>query len=467
MQRPMRDLLVRVSRRTSLHMPAAQGRAPFARFNAYRLDTTELPVTDDLYRPTGAIAEAERLIARSTGAMATMLLHDGSTAGVHAMMLYACKRGDAIVLPRNAHLSCLSLCATAGLTPMFAEPSFTPDGRLYTTPDAYARTLDAHPEATAALALSTDYYGLVSDVRGIAREVHARGRLLLCDEAHGAYFNWREDIPNAGACGADLFVQSAHKTLPALTPGAWLHAMDGIDAERLRAILRMVQTSSPSFLMMLSLDDARAWMDLHGEVACQRLLTALPRFREQAARLGFADGQAVPPEGMRYDRLRLVLHAPQGGEWLQGALQARGIDVEMADEGHVVCILSLIDGKARLRQLRKTLRAIAHKAERCPVNPPAILKRDDLSNPLRPESWPPRRLPIGEAAFAPCEPLSPTAAIGRVSAANVGLYPPGVAWLTAGDEVTSEIAAIIAGTNPDRLFGLDGQHRLRCVRLSQ
>lgn len=466
MQRPMRDLLTRVSRRTSLHMPAAQGHAPFARFNAYRLDTTELPVTDDLYRPTGTIAEAERLIAQSAGVQATLLLHGGSTAGVHAMMLYACKRGDAIVLPRNAHLSCLSLCATAGLAPVFAEPSFTPEGRLYTAPEAYAQALDAHPEATAALALSTDYYGLVSDICGIAREVHTRGKLLLCDEAHGAYFNWRKDIPNAGASGADLFVQSAHKTLPALTPGAWLHAMGGVDAERLRAVLRMVQTSSPSFLMMLSLDDARAWMDAYGEAACQHLLTDLEGFHAKAAKFGYENGQATPPQGMRYDRLRLVLRSPQGGEGLQKALEARGIDVEMADEMHVVCILSLMDGKARLRKLGKALRAIARESDLSAVCEPALQGEVYRANPLRPECWPPRKLPIGEAAFAPGEPLPPMAAVGRVSAANVGLYPPGVAWLTAGDEVTPEIAALIADTNPDRLFGMDGQHRLRCVRLS-
>jgi len=465
MQRPMRDLLTQVSRRTSLHMPAAQGHAPFARFNPYRLDTTELSVTDDLYRPTGAIAEAERLIAQSAGAQATLLLHGGSTAGVHAMMLYSCKRGDAIVLPRNAHLSCLNLCATAGLTPLFAEPSFTSEGRLYTTPEAFAKTLDAHPEATAVLALSTDYYGLVSDVSGIAREVHVRGKLLLCDEAHGAYFNWGKIIPNAGALGADLFVQSAHKTLPALTPGAWLHAMNGVDAQRLRSILRMVQTSSPSFLILLSLDDARAWMDTYGESACQRLMTDVEHFHTRVARLGYTDGQAMPPEGMRYDHLRLVLRSPQGGEWLQRALEARGMDVEMADEQHVVCILSLRDGKARLRRLEKALQTIVHETNDSALRKPVLRESEIRPNPLRPEYWPPRRLPIGEAAFASSESVPLMEAIGRVSAANVGLYPPGVAWLTAGDEVTSEIATLMTTIHPDRLFGLDGQHRLRCVRL--
>ena len=455
MQRPMRSLLSRVSARTSLHMPAAQGRAPLRGFSPYRLDTTELPVTDDLYRPQGAIARAEALAAKSAGAAHTLLAPCGSTAGLHAALLYAVKRGGQVVLPRNAHVSCLNLCALAGIEPVFAEPSFTPEGRLYTAPAAYARALDTHPRAAAALTLHGDYYGLLPDVAAIARETHTRGRLLLCDEAHGAYFNWRGDVPNAGALGADLFVQSAHKTLPALTPGAWLHAMPGVDEPRLRACLRMVQTSSPPFTILLSLDEARRWMDLRGTKACATLLTAMERFRRKAAALGYADDQCTPPPGMAYDRLRLVLTAPMGGPRLQKSLEARGLDVEMCDAGHVVCILSLIDGKRRLRKLLSALQKIAREepAEETPA--PAR---------LAPAIWPERKMPLWEAAFAESETVPLSEATGRVSAVSAGPYPPGLAWLTPGDEVTPEVVELLTNTPADRLFGLDAPGTLRCVK---
>ena len=459
MPRPMRDMLRRVSRRTSLHMPAAQGRAPFRTFDPYRLDTTELPTTDDLYHPVGAIAQAEDLAARTAGAMATLLLHGGSTAGVHAMLLYACGRGGQLVLPRNTHLSCLNLCALAGIEPVFAQPSQTPEGRIYTTAKAYADALDAHPNA-AAFALHSDYYGLMSDLSAIAQETHARGRLLLCDEAHGAYFNWRKDIPNAGACGADLFVQSAHKTLPALTPGAWLHAMSGVDAVRLRALLRFVQTSSPSFVIMLSLDEARAWMDRHGRNACEQLLVKVERFYKQAARLGYTDGQAQPPQGMVYDRLRLVLYAPQGGETLEAQLAALGLDVEMSDTAHIVCILPLMQGAKRLVQLLHALKYIGK------AGVPRVAV-DTACPLLTPTQWPPRRMPLAEAAFAPEEAVPLQQALGHISTASVGRYPPGIAWLTAGDEITPEIISLLEATPQDRLFGLTQAGLLRCVRLSQ
>ncbi len=458
MQRPMRKMLAGTAKRVSLHMPASQGRAPFSHFSPYGLDTTELPVTDDLYHPTCAIAQAEKLAAISAGASATMLTPGGSTAGLHAMLLYAVRRGGAVVLPRNVHLSCLNICATAGITPVFAEPSFTRQGRLYTTPQAYAGALDAHPEAAAVLALHSDYYGLLSDLTAVAAVAHARGKLMLCDEAHGAYCNWRADLPNAGACGADLFVQSAHKTLPALTPGAWLHAMSGVDAARLRGMLRMVQTSSPSFVIMLSLDEARAWMDLHGQEACTRLLAAMDAFRSIATQWGYTDGQLNEPGEPEYDRLRLVLRAPQGGLALQKQLEARGFDVEMCDDEHIVCILSLLDGPARLTRLRKALASIAKESE------PEAQPASRVTCRVVPDAWPPRRMPIGEAVFADTELVPFSKVQGRISAVNAGLYPPGVAWLTAGDEVTPAIVTLLTDTPQERLFGLDVPGMLRCVR---
>ena len=117
---------------------------------------------------------------------------------------------------------------------------------------------------------------------------------MLCDEAHGAHLNWDADVPTAGALGADVWVQSAHKTLPALNGAAWLHAGPGVDAARLRAMLRAVQTSSPSFVTLLALDDARAWMEHSGAQALARLKAAAARFHAQAAALGYADGQDEP-----------------------------------------------------------------------------------------------------------------------------------------------------------------------------
>ncbi|MEG2604603.1 MAG: aminotransferase class I/II-fold pyridoxal phosphate-dependent enzyme [Clostridia bacterium] len=458
LERPMHDMLKRAARRTSLHMPGAQGKAPFGRWNPYRLETTELGITDDLYRPSGAIARAQALAAKSAGAADTLLLHGGSTAGIHAMLLYAARRGDEVILPRNTHISAIQLCAVAGLVPAFASPSYTAAGRPYTTPESYLRAMEEHPRARAALVVRPDYYGLMPDLRAIARLAHERGMLLLCDEAHGAHLNWDAQAENALACGADLCVQSAHKTLPALNAGAWLHAARGVDVQRLRGVLRMVQTSSPSFVAMLALDDARAWMDAHGARACADLRAAAADFHRAAAALGYLDGQAAPPPGTCFDPLRVVLDAPQGGFELSAQLEALGLDVELCDACGIGCILSLMDGKKRLALLLRALKRVNRARLELP-------KGHGLPLAMPPRALPPCVIPLDTAAFAPAEPVALPNAIGRVSAAQVGLYPPGVALLTAGELVTEEIAHYLMAIEPSHLFGVGAGETISCVQI--
>ncbi len=447
----MLEMLERTAGRVSLHMPGAQGRGPFGAIDPYRLDTTELPETDDLYAPNGAIARAQELAARSAGAAHTILLHGGSTAGMHAMLLYAARRGEQVILPRNVHLSALNLCATAGLEPVFARPAYTPDGLPYTPQERYLEALEKHPGARAMLVVRPDYYGGLYWPKAAVERAHARGMLVLCDEAHGAHLNWDAQTPNALELGADVSVQSAHKTLPALTAGAWLHAGPGVDAARLRRMLRMVQTSSPAFVGLLSLDDARAWMDARGAAALEALKGAARLFYERAAKLGYADGQAA--HGFACDKTRLVLEAPQGGFALAGQLARMGLDAEMSDERRVVCILSLMDGGERLDWLLAALERIGPQ----------------MGEAARPLPAPPRELPeraiaLDEAAFAPTEALAPGKAMGRISAAHVGLYPPGTALLAAGERVTPALAEYLSGLAPSRVFGLNADGTLNCVR---
>lgn len=474
MQRPMKDMLKHTSKRLSLHMPAAQGRSPFGRLSPYLYDTTELPITDDLYQPMGAIEKAQTLAAKSAGAAHTLLLHGGSTAGIHAMLLYSARRGETVILPRNAHVSALHICAVAGLECVFAEPSYTTSGRPYTEVAAYQKAMAAHPEAKAVLVLRPDYYGLMPELTAIAHAARLHHMLLLCDEAHGATFPWRNDVDSACTCGADLVVQSAHKTLPALTAGAWLHSAEHIDARRLRDTLRMVQTSSPSFVGMLSLDDARAWMDRYGLNACSRLRENLRTFLDRVQKLGYTNGQDDAPQGFSYDSLRLVLRAPQGGHALERALRLRGIDVEMCDAEVIVAIVSLMDSETRLKKLYRTLRGIErerHGAQKS-VKAATLNEAESTAGGHAPEPaslLPPRDLPkralsMSEAAFAPCELVPLAEAAGRVSAMPVGLYPPGVAMLTAGEIISEGMVKFMLGTEDARMFGLPKARHLLCVK---
>jgi len=456
-------MLQQASARVSFHTPATGGRTLFKGFHPYRWDTTELAMTDDLYHPRGSsgpIASAQELAAASAGAAHTLMLPGGGTAGIHTMLLYAAQCGETVILPRNCHASTLNICAIAGLEPVFTATSYTSQGRPYTEAAAYKDAMEHHPHAKAVLVVRPDYYGLLTDLQAIVGEAHPRGLLVLCDEAHGATFNWRRDMMNAISLGADLAVQSAHKTLPVLTPGAWLHGSPSIDIHRLRNILRMVQTSSPSFMTMLSLDEGRAWMNAHGERACTYLQKAISRFYAAAEQLGYHPGQADTPPGLSYDPLRLVLQPSDGGSRggyaLEEALRQQGLDMEMADNGCIVGILPLRGGKAKLSTLLKALRYI-ERSGRGGQDPPLPF------SPTPPPVIPRRALSLGEATFAPSEPIPVARAIGRVSATSVGRYPPGVAFLTAGEELAPDMAAFLASQDPARMFGLTDQGDLPCV----
>lgn len=441
----MHEMLEAASRRLSLHMPGAQGQGPFGPVDPYRLETTELAATDDLYAPYGAVARAEALCARSAGAEQTLMLHGGSTAGVQAMLLYAAGKGGRVVLPRNAHISALHLCAMAGLEPVFAEWTMS-DGLVSTPEESYLDALRRAPDAAAMLVVRPDYYGALAWPARAVAWARAHGVMVLCDEAHGAHLNWKASTPNAGELGADMFVQSAHKTLPALNAGAWLHAMPGVDAARLRRMVRMVDTSSPSFVGLMALDDARAWMDQHGAQALSRLEKAVARFYEAVAPLGYRPAGPAP-----HDETRLVLGAPQGGFWLQEALAARGVDVEMADERRVVCILSLMDFQPRLDALAAALGELG----------PAVRATKPL--PAPPAGLPPRAWPLRRAAFAPTAPVPVGEAAGRVCGVTAGLYPPGTALLTPGEIITPALAGYLASLPPGRAFGLDAQGAIACA----
>lgn len=413
------------------------------------------------------------------------MLTGGSTAGVQAMLLYAAGGGGAVILPRNAHLSALHLCAVAGLDVVFARPSFTASGLCHTTDESYLEALECRPDARALLVVRPDYYGALHWPARAAARARALGIPVLCDEAHGAHLNWDAETPTAGALGADVWVQSAHKTLPALNGGAWLHAGPGMDAARLRAMLRAVQSSSPSFVTLLALDDARAWMEQNGAEAVARLKAAAARFHARATALGYADGQDEP--GWAYDRTRVVLRAPQGGYALSEALATRGVDVEMSDADRVVCILSLLDGPERLERLARVLREVAADGRRKGpdgsradensggAGMPGAERADgggldadhgtqgaehgSADGPVRtacghsrrtvgrtgcppPELARARRAASG-GVFAPSEAVPLDRAAGRVSAAAAGPYPPGAALVTPGERVTEELAAYL------------------------
>jgi arginine/lysine/ornithine decarboxylase len=359
------------------------------------------------------------------------------------MLLYCTKPGDTVILPRNAHLSFINGCVLADLNPVYVPLQMTSDGYAYATEESFLTVMERHPEARAVIVTRPDYYGGLLALDRIAAAAHAGGMRLLVDEAHGAHLNWMEKLKSAASYGADLWVQSAHKTLPALTAGAFLHLAKGEDVQRALRMLRMVQTSSPAFYVMQSLDDARAFMEEHGAVALKELHKHMQEVRVRMKALGYQDAhEAWRSLPLEFDPTRLVITAPQGGFALANSLKEQGIDVEMADEYRIVCILTVMDKEETFRRLLAAL----EKASRTPgIKAPPIAG----TYPLPHQIMRPRQAALGrqEIEDASC-------AIGRISGTSIGLYPPGIPLVAPGEEITPDAIEILLAAPEEKRFGL-------------
>jgi len=375
---PIHEMLKEAQGRVRFHMPGHKGT-----LDPY--DMTELTSTDDLYHAQGGIREAERLIARAAGAGDAILLTGGSTAGNLAMMLYASTRYRTVNVPRTAHVS-----AVSGL--ILGDMDVGESGAVFVT--------------------RPDYYGRAGEL--------PKAELLMVDEAHGAHFNWWDSPPNAGRLGADLWVQSAHKTLPALTGGAWLFMKDAGLYPQMLHLLRMIMSSSPPFPIMRSLDNARAYMDAHGAQALKNTAQLCDALREKVNAL---DGLSSPRMD---DPTRIVVNV--SGRGLTGfhavdLLHDLGVDAEMGDTEKVVFIATVCDEPTSFDRLYQALVRLPQGSDK-PISPV-------------PAYGIPRMRPR-QAALSPIESVPLETAQGRIAARAAGLYPPGSAWLMPGDEITKE-----------------------------
>lgn len=400
----------------------------------FAADLTEVPDLGDLYTPSGPVAEAQELAAAWAGARYSFFLVNGSTAGVMALFLAVLRPGDKILLPRAVHRSAVAALCLSGAEPVFIPSSFSEEWGILLPPppSAYAERLALEPGVRALFCLYPDYYGLAIELELLAKLARERGIPLLVDAAHGTLFGLHPSLPpKALACGAEAAVESAHKRLSGLTQTAWLHLRgEKLGEAEVREALMLLQTSSPSYLLMASLDAARQyWSGARVERLVSRLLELVA---EAADGLAALEGVKVLRDlpGYRLDPTRLVLNFSAAG--LSGLEVARrlerlGVVVEMADFANVLLFPS--PGHTR-RDIRRLVEAVAKVLGRTGRRKRTAIPRFPFS---------PLRLPPREAWLAPAEWVPLKEAVGRVASGQVIVSPPGIPLLLPGEEVTPEV----------------------------
>lgn len=408
-------------------------------------DLPELPELDNLFAPEGVIKEAQNLAAEAFGAEKTWFLINGSTCGIMAAILATCDAGEKIILPRNIHQSAIAGLILSGAIPIFINPEYdAQEGLAYgITPAAVKQALDRYPDTKAVMMLYPTYQGICGDLAAIADMTHQYNIPLLVDEAHGAHFAFHPDLPpSALSTGADLTVQSTHKVLGAMTQASMLHIQGKrVDQLKISKALQLLQSTSPSYLLLASLDAARQQMAQSGKKLMRHTLELAEQARSELKlipQLSILEPQLQP--GVKYcDRTRLTVNVSQldisgyaADEILHEQLR---VTCELPLPQHLTFIISLGNITEDIEQLVQAFQIISS------TSPTPSLPHSPTPPPLY-SPTPLLPLPISvspkQAYFSPTEIIPITQASGRLCVELICPYPPGIPVLMPGEIITSE-----------------------------
>ncbi len=362
-------------------------------YQTLQADLPELPELDNLFAPQGVIQAAQELAAEAFGAEQTWFLANGSTSGVIAAILATCHPGEKIILPRNVHQSAISGLILAGAIPVFVQPEYDPVlGIAHSiTPAAVAEALAEHPDAKAVMMVYPTYYGIGGDVAAIAHLCHQHAIPLLVDEAHGAHFAFHPQLPTpALAAGADLSVQSIHKTLSALTQAAMLHVQGNrVDRDRLTKSLALVQSTSPNYLLLASLDGARHQMATQGRELLEQTLAladdAQCEINQIPGLSTLNPAQATTPGWVTSDRTRLTVTV--SGLGINGFTadeilhQQFGVTCELPSLQHLTFIFSPGNREEDVEQLISAFKRLASEIKKSRYRESRFRERKDIPLP--------------------------------------------------------------------------------------
>jgi arginine decarboxylase len=406
---------------------------------ALQYDLTELEGLDDLHEPTGVIREAEQQLSALYQSERSFFLVNGSTVGNLAMMYTACRPGDTVIVQRNAHKSIFHAIELTGAIPVFVSPGWDDHTK---TPGAvrFAKVkeaIEAYPHAKAVVLTYPTYHGVAgSELADIIQFSHEQGIPVLVDEAHGAHFVAGNAFPrSAFELGADVVVHSAHKTLPAMTMASFLHIRSTfISPVRIAHYLGMLQSSSPSYLLMASLDDARAYLESYNVEDQRELLKNRQTFIDNL--LTIPTLQIVETN----DPLKLLLRVDgYSGFELLSRMEAEGIFAELADPFQALLVLPLLK-KGKVYPFDESVQKIAAAVAGLPVREvgEAMDELIPLDEGLSTLTYHPQELNGRDVEWKPIEET-----VGRVTAASIIPYPPGIPLLLGGETVTERHVALL------------------------
>lgn len=399
-----------------------------------RQEVSLMEELDDLHDPHTCIKEAQELAAKLWHAAECLFMVNGTTSAVQAMMFGTLKPGDLVMVPRNAHRSVIAGLILSGAVPIFLPVDFDDEFKLplNVSVETIQRAIKIFPQARAVLLVSPNYYGVSADLPSIAKLVHAAGMLLLVDEAHGAHLTFCDELPpSAIEAGADLAAQSTHKILGSLTQSSMLMLSKSIDAQRVKLVASLLQTTSPNQLLLASLDIARLQMQLDGQkkiCAAVELSKQLRTAIKNIHGLKVFDTMNLDPTKVTVNVEGLGLTSHEAEDILRRKLN---VQCELSDAVNLLFLITFADD---IETVSKLLDALKRLPRRQPIK---------LASPMLSKEISIAKLSPRETFYKSTEVVALNESIGRVCAEEVTFYPPGIPLLVPGEEITAQVVEMI------------------------
>jgi len=397
---------------------------------------------DHLNKPQSVILEGEQLMAEATNADKAYFITNGTTIGILAMIMTVCKANDKIILPRNVHKSVINALILSGAVPIFIKPNI--DRFLGIANDiTYQDVKEAireNPDAKAVFVINPTYFGVVSDLKQITNLAHSNDMAVVVDEAHGAQFYFSSLLPTSAMdADCDISALSMHKTAGSFTQSSVILCKGNrIDYHRLRASLNMLQSTSPSSLLMASLDVARKTMYFEGQKRIHSLLLLAKKTKEQLNKISGIqtfDTQYFQEQGsFDYDETKIIIRVSDlglsGFDVYQALRQKSNIQLELAESHIVLAVLTIGTTKRDLERLVQGMKMLSNKYYK---------QRDKLEKITFEYQFPESYARPRDAYHAPDKVIDLKASLNEISAEQVMIYPPGIPILIPGEIITQEV----------------------------
>ena len=407
------------------------------------VDVNSMKPLDNLCHPVSVIRDAEDLAAQAFGADSAFFMVGGTTSAVQSMILYACKNGDKIIMPRNVHRSAINALILCGAVPVYVNPDVnnTLGIALGMSVSQVEQAILENPDAKAVMVNNPTYYGICSDLKKITELAHAHGMLVLVDEAHGTHFYFGDNFPlTAMAAGADMASVSMHKSGGSLTQSSFLLMGRNVNSDYMRQIVNLTQTTSASYLLLSSLDISRKRLALHGRDIFSKTVEMAEYAREEINAIGgyYAYSRELINGDSIYDfdiSKLSIFTLPIGLAGIEVYDLVRDeydIQIEFGDIGNILAYISVGD---RNRDIERLISALSEIKRRFGKTESGLLTQEYI-NPIVAET--PRNAFYGGKRSLPLDE-----AAGCVCSEFVMCYPPGIPILAPGELITDEIIKYI------------------------